>query len=221
MSVKPRAGMVVLVSGGLDSLCLIHALLRQGHVVFPVHLRCGLVWETAELFWLRRWLGRIRHPHLKPLSILHVPLRSVYGHHWSVSGRSVPSARSADRAVYLPGRNVLLLSHAAIFASLRGVSILAIGLLAGNPFGDARPEFLMRLARGLSQALSHPIRIETPLRRFTKAKLIALFRMQPFHLSFSCLQPHGLRHCGRCNKCAERKQAFRHAGVPDPTNYVQ
>jgi 7-cyano-7-deazaguanine synthase len=48
-----------------------------------------------------------------------------------------------------------------------------------------------------------------------------LFRMQPFHLSFSCLQPHGLRHCGRCNKCAERQLAFRKAGVPDPTTYAR
>jgi 7-cyano-7-deazaguanine synthase len=39
-------------------------------------------------------------------------------------------------------------------------------------------------------------------------------------LTFSCLAPQGRRHCGRCNKCAERKRAFRQAGIPDPTKYA-
>jgi 7-cyano-7-deazaguanine synthase in queuosine biosynthesis len=28
-----------------------------------------------------------------------------------------------------------------------------------------------------------------------------------------------LVHCGKCNKCAERRGAFRSAGLDDPTSY--
>ena len=42
----------------------------------------------------------------------------------------------------------------------------------------------------------------------------------PLEHTFSCLRPAGGRHCGRCNKCAERRAGFRDAGVPDPTRYA-
>jgi len=215
-----RVGVVVLVSGGLDSLLLIQTLWRTRTLVVPVYVRCGLVWEAAELFWLRRWLAQIRHPRLEALSLLSVPLRSLYANHWSLTGRGTPSRHSPDSAVFLPGRNILLLSQAAIYAVRRGLSTLAIGTLAGNPFGDATPEFLKRFETCLRQTLSDSIQITTPLRRWTKAQLIAANQTQPFHLTFSCLQPKGYRHCGRCNKCAERQRAFLKAGVPDPTKYA-
>jgi len=215
-----RVGVLALVSGGLDSLLLIQTLLRTRTLVVPVYVRGGLVWEAAELLWLRRWLSQIRHPGIEALSVLPVSLRSLYANHWSLTGRGIPSSRHPDSAVYLPGRNVLLLSHAAIYAAHRGLSTLAIGTLDGNPFEDATPAFFRRFGVCLRQALCQSIQITAPLRRWTKAQLIAANPRQPFHLTFSCLRPRGVRHCGRCNKCAERKRAFRQAGVPDPTRYV-
>src|SRR3989338_2554417 len=103
----------VLASGGLDSAVLLSRLLRAGGRVWPVYLRCGLAWEAAELFWLRRFLRAVRSPRLLPLCVIDAPLGAVYGSHWSVTGRGVPGRHSADAAVYLPGRNAILLSHAA------------------------------------------------------------------------------------------------------------
>lgn len=209
----------VLVSSGLDSACLVHRYVERRGEVLPLYLRCGLFWEEAELYWLRRFLKAVRSPLLRPLAVVEVPLRSTYGAHWSLTGRLVPGARSADRAVYLPGRNVLLLSHAAIVCAQRRISTIAIGTLAGNPFGDATPRFFSRLASALTYALRHPIRIEAPLRRLSKTRLIRSANSVPLALTFSCINPRGHLHCGRCNKCAERRRAFRQAGVPDPTVY--
>ena len=50
-----------------------------------------------------------RAPRLARPVILHVPVGDVYGRHWSLTGRGVPGADSHDPAVYLPGRNLLLL----------------------------------------------------------------------------------------------------------------
>jgi 7-cyano-7-deazaguanine synthase len=42
----------------------------------------------------------------------------------------------------------------------------------------------------------------------------------PLELTLSCMQPTNGLHCGRCSKCRERRDAFREAGVVDPTPYV-
>lgn len=214
------SGVVTLVSGGVESCCLVARLLKQGHAVHPLYVRCGLSWERAERFWLARWLARLRHPRLARLATLEVPVGAVYGRHWSLTGRGAPSARTPDAAMYLPGRNVLLLGHAAVYAVGQGHSTLALGTLASNPFGDARPGFFKRFAGCLSEACSVRVRITAPLRTHSKHGLINAFSKLPLHVTFSCIHPRGLRHCGQCNKCAERRRAFRLAGVPDRTSYA-
>lgn len=220
MHVDHTSPVCLLLSGGLDSGVLLQQSLARGTRVFPVYLRCGFRWEAAELYWLRRFLRTVSTPRLLPLQVTALPLRPIYGAHWSFSGRRVPGASSADRAVYLPGRNALLLSVAAICCAKRRISSIALGTLQGNPFGDASPVFLRQMAASLTKALEHPIRIETPLRSMRKPHIIRLARALPLGLTFSCLQPRGLHHCGRCNKCAERRRAFRVADLSDPTKYV-
>lgn len=214
-----RPSTCALVSGGLDSAVLLHRLVASGSQVMPLYLRWGLSWEAIELYWLRRLLDAMPSARLGALAVLDVPIRSTYGAHWSITGARVPSAQSDDRAVYLPGRNVLLLTHAAILCAERHLTTIALGTLKGNPFHDATPRFFTQIARCLSDALDVPLRVVAPLRRFTKSQLIRSEPNVPFRLTCSCLRPRGYRHCGRCNKCAERQRAFREAGIPDPTRY--
>ena len=211
-----------LVSGGLDSGILLHRLLCSSTRVVPIYLQCGLRWERVELYWLHQLLRTIPSARLAPLQTITLPFGSLYGAtHWSMTGHTIPSARSPDAAVYLPGRNLVLITAAAIHCTTQRVSTIALGVLKGNPFGDANPRCLAHLSACLSQALDHPFHITTPLRRFTKAQLIHAAKGVPLALTFSCLSPRGRNHCGRCNKCAERHRAFRHAGVADPTRYVR
>jgi 7-cyano-7-deazaguanine synthase len=42
----------------------------------------------------------------------------------------------------------------------------------------------------------------------------------PLELTLSCMNPQEGRHCGRCSKCRERRDAFRAAGVEDHTLYA-
>jgi 7-cyano-7-deazaguanine synthase len=42
----------------------------------------------------------------------------------------------------------------------------------------------------------------------------------PLECTFSCIDPVGDTHCGRCNKCAERRHAFQIAEIPDLTPYA-
>ena len=131
----------VLASGGLDSAMLVADLVRRGRVTHPIYVRFGLAWEPAEEAHLRRFLDTLTEPAARPLVVLNSPIADVYGSHWSVSGREVPDERSADDAVYLPGRNLLLLAMPSVWCALHDVHTVALGTLKGNPFPDATPEF--------------------------------------------------------------------------------
>jgi len=213
----------VLASGGLDSAVLVAVLARR-HQVHPVYVRCGLAWERAEEAALRRFLralGAQRRRHLAPLVRLELPVAPLYGRqHWSLSGRGVPGPRAALASNYLPGRNLLLGSLAAVHCARARIPALALALLGDNPFPDATPGFLRDFGRCASHALGAPIRVRAPFRRLAKDAVIRLGRDLPLGLTLSCARPRGLRHCGRCTKCAERRTAFARAGVADPTTYV-
>jgi len=214
-------GAGVLASGGVESAALLVWALERYRSATPLYVRAGFGWEAAELRWLRQLVARLGDSRLAPPVVLDVPVRDVYGAHWSLTGRAVPDARSPDAAVYLPGRNLLLLSKAAVYATLHGLDAVTIGPLKDNPFPDATPEFFDAMEKAIRLGLGSSIRVETPFRQVHKADLIARHRHLPWGLTFSCIRPVGSRHCGRCNKCAERRQAFVVAGVRDPTRYVR
>jgi 7-cyano-7-deazaguanine synthase len=209
----------VLASGGLDSSVLI-AKMAQRAEVHPIYVRCGFKWEDVELEFLRSFLDALRNSNVKPITVLSAPSAPLYGDHWSVTGARVPAADEPDENTYLPGRNILLISLAAIWCSTHDVTRIAIGSLGGNPFPDATPEFFASFGRDLSLGLAHEILIEAPLRGFHKDDLIKKFEDLPLELTLTCMAPEGSQHCGRCNKCFERQQAFKNAGVVDRTVYV-
>ena len=205
----PASRVCALVSGGVDSAALVSLLVKSGREVHPLYVRCGYRWERAEERSLRRLLRALASPRLEPLACLEVPAKQFSRQeHWGFTGRRVPGARSADAAVFLPGRNILLLSAAAVFCLARGIPAVALGTLSGNPFDDASPEFFSRLQRALSSGLGRAFRIEAPFRSLSKERVVALAGELPWRLTFSCLSPRGLRPCGRCNKCAERRRAL-------------
>lgn len=209
----------VLASGGLDSSVLIVELCRDHEKVFPLYVRHGLHWEEIELYWLRRFLQEVRCPQLDPLRVLDLPISDLYGEHWAVSGAGIPGEDTADDAVYLPGRNLLLLAKAGVFCSLNGIPRIALAPLEANPFPDATPEFFRDYGQVIAAALRRPLEIITPFRGLTKAEVVVRGKDLPLQLTFSCLSPRGNRHCGRCNKCAERRQAFARAQTADLTSY--
>lgn len=209
----------VLISGGLDSAILLGEALGRLEKVYPLYVRSGLYWESAEQEQLARYLAAISTESLEPLAVLDVPVADVYQAHWSLSGRDVPGATTPDEAVYLPARNVLLLSKAMLWCHLRGVPSVALAVLKGNPFADATPAFFEAYARVVNQALGGSVRIERPYQALAKREVMLRGRGLPLQFTLSCIRPAGGRHCGQCNKCAERRHAFVDAGLQDPTDY--
>jgi 7-cyano-7-deazaguanine synthase len=147
-------------------------------------------------------------------------MSEVYHNHWSTTGKAIPGAHSPDEAVYLPGRNLILLSLAASYAAVSGASAIEIGILKTNPFADSTPEFLNSLTSAVRKGLAKKIEINAPFRKFLKPQVILRGKGLSLELTFSCIDPKGKKHCGRCNKCVERKMAFLEAGIADKTIYL-
>ncbi|MCY2935736.1 MAG: 7-cyano-7-deazaguanine synthase [Planctomycetota bacterium] len=219
--IKPQNSLqlvAVLMSGGSDSGILAVDLARQGFGVQPVYIKFGLRWEDVELEHARQFLAAVNLPLIKPLVTLDQPMSDVYGDHWSRMGE-VPDANSEDQAVYLPGRNCMLISKAAVWCALNGIHVIHTGVLAGNPFADATSEFFELLANGVSVGLDWPILIQRPYSKLDKKQVLEIGRDLPLEFTFSCLNPVKGHHCGDCNKCAERRKAFLSMGICDKTVY--
>jgi 7-cyano-7-deazaguanine synthase len=216
----------VLVSAGLDSVVLAAHQMQRGGVQ-PIYVSAGLAWEKEELAALGEVLaaaplaGRTR-----PLARLTFSVEDLYpATHWALRGQP-PAFDTPDEDVYLTGRNVALLSKAAIYCAQHDIGRITIGPLAGNPFPDATPEFFQAFGNALSMGLAHPVSIEAPFARLHKSDVIKLGLELgvPLELTLSCMAPRAGNgspvHCGQCSKCRERRDAFAAAGVADPTTYV-
>jgi 7-cyano-7-deazaguanine synthase len=216
---EPSAAIAVLISGGLDSAILLGEMLKRQPTVQPLYVRNGLYWEAVELEHLRRFLAALAGPALRALQVLELPVADLYGSHWSITGEDVPDASTPDEAVFLPGRNVLLLAKSLLWCHLHGIGQLALGVLGSNPFPDASDEFFAEYQRAVNRAVDGQVEVQRPFAGLSKAQVMQRGRDLPLELSFSCIRPLRGRHCGACNKCAERRQAFADAGLTDRTPY--
>jgi 7-cyano-7-deazaguanine synthase len=212
--------LAVLLSGGMDSAVLLAEAIEAHSAVFPLYVRSGLKWEADELAHVRRFLDAVNRPELEPLVILELPVNDLYGDHWSITGHGVPGAETPDEAVFLPGRNVLLLAKAIIWCHLHQVPAVALATLRGNPFPDATPSFFRAFQAAVNQAIEGKVEIVRPFAEKSKREVLMRGKQLPLELTFSCIAPQEGRHCGRCNKCEERRRAFAETGVKDRTEYA-
>ncbi len=218
---------LVLLSGGLDSAVLA-AQEARARMVHPVYVAAGLAWEDGEQRVVQALLDRAAFKfapnRVFPLVRLEVGMHDVYpASHWAVRG-TPPDYDTPDEDVYLHGRNVALLSKAAIYAATRKISRLVVASLAGNPFPDATPQFFSAFSKALALGLTAPIddrsRPSLDLHKEDVIRIGAQLGV-PFELTLSCMNPSGTTHCGLCSKCRERRDAFQDAGIADPTTVRQ
>lgn len=214
-----------MLSGGLDSAVLAAREART-YVVHPVYVAGGLAWEEGEQDIIRRLLSVAPFStavhRIHPLKRLEFSLRDVYpSTHWALTG-TPPAYDTPDEDVYLHGRNIALLSKAAVYAASRKIARIVVAPLAGNPFPDATPQFFAALNAAFSLGLAAPIEVAAPFAHLHKQDVVKIGDELgvPFELTLSCMNPSGTTHCGLCSKCRERRDAFQAAGVDDPTTYA-
>jgi len=132
--------------------------------------------------------------------------------------------RSSDNlpASFVPGRNVLLLTIAAMHAFKGGVPNIVTGVCQTDYSGypDCRNVTIQSLERTLSLGMDFQFRIHTPLMYKTKVQTVRMAKELP-----GCMKALAYSHtcyegkyppCGKCPACVLRAKGFKQAGVKDP-----
>ena len=223
-SVSQEREVVVLVSGGLDSVTALYDAFSKGPVVAALSFDYGAKHNARELpmaAWHARQLG-LRHVVL-PLSFLAEHFESAL----LKGGGDIPKGHYEETSMkqtVVPFRNGILLSIAAGFAESCGAGGVVIGAHAGDHaiYPDCREAFMRAMGEAIGLGTYAGIRLLRPLIDLSKAQIVKRGSELgvDFSRTWSCYV--GARqHCGECGTCVERREAFELAGVIDPTPYVR
>jgi 7-cyano-7-deazaguanine synthase len=122
----------------------------------------------------------------------------------------------------VPFRNGIMLSIAAGLAESIGADMIALGNHAGDHtiYPDCRDSFIGPMKEAIFNGTWAQIELYSPFLKIDKtaiAKIGHLLKV-PFEHTYTCYKG-GLKHCGKCGSCTERKESFSLGGVQDLTEY--
>ena len=222
-----RPGSVVLLSGGMDSATVLALASRSAPPVHALTLLYGQR-HAREVDAAQALARRFR---VRAHRVVDLPLGPLLPSALTDRRRPVPPGNARGRvpsripATYVPARNTIFLAIALGYAEGHGLGRIWIGANAVDYSGypDCRPRYLRsfeRLARLATRAgveRGESIRIEAPLLRLSKARIVEEGERLgvPWELTWSCYRG-GRRPCGRCDSCRLRARGFDGAAVVDP-----
>lgn len=198
---------VILVSGGMDSTTLMYLFVHQKVDFIPLFINYGQHCVEKEY---RTLLSVIPDSYYNKIEMIDVS--SIYKH--SKSRFIVPADLWEDNIVaedlYIPYRNVLLLTIAASYAQTIGESYVYSAFINSNHAKeiDCSSTFFDSLEGLLSEYGS--VRIEMPFRDMSKYEVARLgIELQaPIGKTFSCQASPNIP-CGACPNCVDRLKALR------------
>lgn len=207
---------VVLLSGGMDSVTLLHTAvaLYGNDVVVAVSFDYGQR-HKKELEYARNTADRlgVKH-HVFVVGDLFTQMHSQCS---LVSSTPVPEGHYAEesmKATVVPNRNMFMLSIAAAFAMANGYPKVWFGAHAGDHtiYPDCRPEFVDALSKAVELADWNKVTIHAPFVNLSKSEIVAIGdNLQiDWGTTWSCYNG-GEEPCGKCGTCVEREEALDEA----------
>lgn len=214
---------VVLVSGGMDSVTALYYAAKEHEVVAGVSFDYGSKHNDREIPFAA-W-------HCEKLGVDHktVPLGfmdELFESDLLKSGGDIPDGHYEEETMkqtVVPFRNGIMLSIAAGFAESVGAEGLVIAAHSGDHaiYPDCREDFMRPMAEAISAGTYADIKVLRPFIGMRKEDIAARGAELDvdFSKTWSCYKGREI-HCGTCGTCTERKEAFDLAGIDDPTTYA-
>lgn len=180
-SERPRV--IALLSGGIDSACLVAHSLKAGHPVDALFIGYGQPAEASE-----RKSAEALAAHFN----ITLRIETIHG-------------GAADRAGMFMARNAAFVLLAAAAADARPL-LVGLGIHDGCPYYDTTPAFVDDMQRILDGYSGGSIRLFTPFATVSKADVLAMAEHDavPVHLSYSC-ERQSDTPCGECPSCQDRR----------------
>lgn len=220
---------VVVFSGGVDSICAVSYLKSEYQlygITFSYGQKADMEINAAKFFGKKL--------ELKQHKIIDIGfMKELYGNSnvLTSSKRKIPG--KFDYSIVVPIRNAIFLSIASAWAFTLGASLVVYGAHTGDKqYPDCKPAFARKLESALNQGeidginskLREKIRIWSPYREGLSKSDLLKHGIESFgeliFQTWSCYE-NKKHHCGVCESCNNRKQAFKKASIDDKTNYLK
>ncbi len=210
---------VALLSGGLDSAVALllwregggevemvvtadygqRAAAAEARAAERLASRWGLRWQPVSLPWLGAAARSAGSALIEGAAPLPRPGREALGDGMSAA------------AVWVPARNVVLLSVGAAWAEALGVGVVLAGFNREEAatFADNTVEFTQAMTAALALGTRAAVEVRAPTADLDKRQMVAVARRQglvPADL-FSCYD-RGPEPCGHCESCARSARAW-------------
>lgn len=198
---------VILVSGGLDSTTLCYLFIKEKIEFIPVIINYGQHCFETELERLKDVLPS---QYLDKLEIIDISEVYKYSTSKFIQPVNLWEEKISADDLYIPYRNVLILTVAASFARTLDFNYVYSAFINSNHAKeiDCSNDFFNNLENLLSDYGS--VKIEMPFRNFSKfdvAKL-GVELGAPIGRTFSC-QASPVIPCGACPNCVDRLDALK------------
>lgn len=196
----------VLASGGLDSTSIIYWLTQKGFEVEPLFVNYGQHCAETEYNTLQAVLPKRLATRIKVVDV-----STIYEGSTSRLIKETDLWRDSisHHDLYLPYRNVLLLSIGAAFCQDSGSRDLCAGFINSNHASeiDCSSKFFRQV--GVLMREYGGVKVRMPFRRFSKKQVakLAVKLGVPIGETFSC-QVNREIPCGACPNCVERLDAI-------------
>lgn len=219
---------VIVFSGGIDSVCAV-SFLKSKYDLYGITFAYGQK-ASMEIIAAKSFAKKLG---LKEHKIIDISfMKNLYGDSnvLTSSKRKIPS--EFEYSIVVPIRNAVFLSIASAWAFTLNARLVAYGAHTGDKhYPDCRPMFAKKLESafnqgeidGIDSKLRQKIKIWSPYRQgLSKSNLLksgikvlgdSIFK------TWSCYANKKF-HCGVCESCNNRKDAFEQAGITDKTRYL-
>ncbi len=209
---------VVVVSGGMDSVTLLHEAKKRSEETQALSFDYGQR-HRKELEYAESNCTKLSVPwrlvDMRSLTTLLSDSALTFG-------KDVPDGKyneAVQKQTVVPNRNMIMASIAIGVAVNDKFDTVALGVHAGDHaiYPDCRPEFIAALGKIAYVANYQPIRIWTPYLRVGKGYIVRRGTELgvDFSLSWTCYKGESVP-CGVCGSCTERAEAFESNGLKDP-----
>ena len=198
----------MLFSGGIDSSVAAAYLKSQNYEVIPLfvnHHQGPLNSERLAANTIAEIL-RIKKPYEVEVSLDKLKINKQ----WLRYG------------IGTPGRNLIFLSLAIMYAGIIDVNNVALASPYGSSYPDNSWAFLKQAEKVAQVVLDREISIFSPFKneKWTSVDVVKQGNELgvPLEKTWSCCFDRSV-HCGICAKCVNRKSRFEKARVKDKTKY--
>ena len=218
---------VILVSGGMDSVTLLHYAVNtlKMEKIYALSFNYGQKHsrELEEASWNCKKFPQVKEHRVLDLGFMREILKnssSLVGDVIDVPDLESIAEKDLDQPItYVPNRNMMLLSLAASYAESCGCQDVFYGAQAQDEYGywDCTEIFLDKINQVLGLNRRDKVEIKAPFVHKSKGEVVSigLKNEVDFARTWTCYRG-GEKPCQECPSCVERKRAFEQSGQKDP-----